>query len=663
MSKLQAALPLTPEQVAQMPPTQVRIRELENEVARLRAELAQARQELDSYRYPAASNHGGHGAGGGGGYGNGSSGGYGGGGGGHGAGGHGPPHIYPGPHGERPHPPPPPPPPPRYGSASGQTSANGGQAGVDGMYTFSSGSGSGAGSMSLVGSLGGMSTGLGGMGGAEDREVKPGFSPSPSSVSGPPQGFGMGPHGQKRRRYTDDSSDIVPQSPALNGLSHGGHHHPPSFGPPPGKHPHQHQSIPPLSVPVPQSSSGLGSAHPNHSATPGSAHPGHSVSTSTPTPSTASTTNGASFTNGPMYGGNMNESAANGGGAGKVNGSGAGTGGGGGGGASSTSGSSASTPPHFGMSSNGGGNGNNNGNPSPKSSVGLPPVESTRPTSTTGGGGGPLTATGPGPLPPLGSGLMGSGGMGGGRQLPPPVPTHHHSYQHGGYGGMAGAYGSGSYGGPGGGGAGAGSGGQGQAYEAIKTEDDYANVSKFNLRSSLCLSQARECWILIILLHSSRLSLHIRMEICIHNIRSPLQEALGSYLHSRCSAARQARTIHIAHITLIAHISCMLLIRSNLSSSSSSSHTPTLMDIRQAIARLMDMTAGLHRKGVPDSFRIADRTRVRGLHHIRASGWALALGQEGEEEAHSQAMPEVQTTVERCALDVCYVLILHCTVC
>lgn len=87
------------------------------------------------------------------------------------------------------------------------------------------------------------------------------------------------------------------------------------------------------------------------------------------------------------------------------------------------------------------------------------------------------------------------------------------------------------------------------------------------------------------------------------------------------------------------------------------------MDIRQAIARLMAMTAGLHRKGVPDSFRMADRTRVRGLHHIRASGWALALGQEGEEEAHSQAMPEVQTTVERCALDVCYVLILQCTVC
>lgn len=624
MSKLQAALPLTPEQVAQMPPTQVRIRELENEVARLRAELAQVRQELDSYRYPAASNHGGHGAGGGGGYGNGSSGGYGGGGGGHGAGGHGPPHIYPGPQGERPHPAPPPPPPPRYGSASGQTSANGGQAGVDGMYTFSSGSGSGAGSMSLVGSLGGMNTALGGMGAAEDREVKPGFSPSPSSVSGPPQGFGMGPHGQKRRRYTDDSLDIVPQSPALNGLSHGGHHHPPSFGPPQGKHPHQHQSIPPLSVPVPQASSGLGSAHPNHSATPGSAHPSHSVSTSTPTPSSASTTNGASFMNGPMYGGNMNESATNGGGAGKVNGSGAG--GGGGGGASSTSGSSASTPPHFGMPSNGGGNGNNNGNLSPKSSAGLPPVDSMRPTSTstTGGGGGPLTPTGPGPLPPLGSGLMGSGGMGGGRQLPPPVPSHHHSYQHGGhphggYGGMVGAYGSGSYGGPGGGGAGAGSGGQGQAYDAIKTEDDYANVSNiYFLFVSLSDSSPLALDADYPILYRSRLSLDIRMEIRIHNTRSPLQEALGPYLRSTCSAARQARTIRIAHITLIAHIYCMLLIRSNLSSSSS--HTPTLMDIRQAKVRLMAMTAGLHRKGFPDSFRIADRTRIRGLHHIRASG-------------------------------------------
>ena len=80
MTKLQAALNLTPEQVAQMPPAQVRIRELENEVARLRAENAQLRADLDAYRggpghysHP----HGGHGPGGGGGggsYGNNGSG-------------------------------------------------------------------------------------------------------------------------------------------------------------------------------------------------------------------------------------------------------------------------------------------------------------------------------------------------------------------------------------------------------------------------------------------------------------------------------------------------------------------------------------------------------------------------------------------------------------
>lgn len=160
------------------------------------------------------------------------------------------------------------------------------------------------------------------------------------------------------------------------------------------------------------------------------------------------------------------------------------------------------------------------------------------------------------------------------------------------------------------------------------------------------------------ILLSSRLSLLIHMDIHMRNIRSPLQEALELYLRSRCSTVRQARTIRIALIMHIVHISCMLLIRNNLNSSSSS-HTFTLMDIRQATVRLMAMTVGLRRKEVPDSFRMADRTQVLGKHHTQASDWALDLGQE-EEEERFRAMPEAQTTVERCALNVCYVLILQC---
>ena len=47
MTKLQTALHLTPEQVAAMPPAQIRIHELEQENGRLRSENQQLRSQLD----------------------------------------------------------------------------------------------------------------------------------------------------------------------------------------------------------------------------------------------------------------------------------------------------------------------------------------------------------------------------------------------------------------------------------------------------------------------------------------------------------------------------------------------------------------------------------------------------------------------------------------
>ena len=52
MTKLQTALHLTPEQVAAMPPAQIRIHELEQENTRLRSENQQLRIQLEHYTSP-----------------------------------------------------------------------------------------------------------------------------------------------------------------------------------------------------------------------------------------------------------------------------------------------------------------------------------------------------------------------------------------------------------------------------------------------------------------------------------------------------------------------------------------------------------------------------------------------------------------------------------